>query len=215
MEWHESSLPLAWLLPRTADLADQHEERVIEFIHDALFERDNGIVRDANLFRADLGAALCDVAQADAQFLAEQPSARCAVHGVHLQTRDAHKKARPRELFLLVVLAQNVANVLAEKTFDALAELLDAVHVSLVDFPFGVRPRLEGGNPLVDAEIPGDVGDQILDERKRLHRQDGDGLVQRQGVHARLARDRKSTRLNSSHVEISYAVFCLKKKKTN
>src|SRR3989442_8279661 len=27
------------------------------------------------------------------------------------------------------------------------------------------------------------------------------------------ARDRKSTRLNSSHVRISYAVFCLKKKK--
>src|SRR5699024_12071714 len=31
----------------------------------------------------------------------------------------------------------------------------------------------------------------------------------RQGV----AEDRKSTRLNSSHVSISYAVFCLKKKK--
>src|SRR5690606_9721007 len=29
------------------------------------------------------------------------------------------------------------------------------------------------------------------------------------------ARDRKSTRLNSSHVKISYAVFCLKKKKKN
>src|SRR5204863_7613851 len=27
------------------------------------------------------------------------------------------------------------------------------------------------------------------------------------------SRDRKSTRLNSSHVEISYAVFCLKKKR--
>src|SRR5436309_11743276 len=27
------------------------------------------------------------------------------------------------------------------------------------------------------------------------------------------AKDRKSTRLNSSHVKISYAVFCLKKKK--
>src|SRR5204863_10098764 len=27
--------------------------------------------------------------------------------------------------------------------------------------------------------------------------------------------DRKSTRLNSSHVEISYAVFCLKKKKNS
>src|SRR6266498_5954475 len=30
---------------------------------------------------------------------------------------------------------------------------------------------------------------------------------------ARRRRDRKSTRLNSSHVRISYAVFCLKKKK--
>src|SRR5207253_8254266 len=29
------------------------------------------------------------------------------------------------------------------------------------------------------------------------------------------ARDRKSTRLNSSHVAISYAVFCLKKKNNN
>src|SRR5439155_21726691 len=29
------------------------------------------------------------------------------------------------------------------------------------------------------------------------------------------AQDRKSTRLNSSHVAISYAVFCLKKKKKN
>src|SRR5437870_11412119 len=30
-----------------------------------------------------------------------------------------------------------------------------------------------------------------------------------------VATDRKSTRLNSSHVAISYAVFCLKKKKQN
>src|SRR2546430_9188518 len=31
----------------------------------------------------------------------------------------------------------------------------------------------------------------------------------------RVAKDRKSTRLNSSHSQISYAVFCLKKKKIN
>src|SRR5699024_12599328 len=36
-------------------------------------------------------------------------------------------------------------------------------------------------------------------------------LGQEQGVH-HLVVDRKSTRLNSSHVSISYAVFCLKKK---
>src|SRR5688572_32711493 len=33
--------------------------------------------------------------------------------------------------------------------------------------------------------------------------------------HARSPQDRKSTRLNSSHSQISYAVFCLKKKKKN
>src|SRR3712207_7312001 len=33
------------------------------------------------------------------------------------------------------------------------------------------------------------------------------------GVRPKLAQDRKSTRLNSSHANISYAVFCLKKKK--
>src|SRR5438874_8876429 len=32
---------------------------------------------------------------------------------------------------------------------------------------------------------------------------------------ASMRADRKSTRLNSSHVEISYAVFCLKKKKSS
>src|SRR5438067_4228001 len=37
----------------------------------------------------------------------------------------------------------------------------------------------------------------------------GDGVAE----HRAVQRDRKSTRLNSSHVSISYAVFCLKKKK--
>src|SRR5205814_4416575 len=44
------------------------------------------------------------------------------------------------------------------------------------------------------------------------HRLSGDGeRVEPQC--SRFPRDRKSTRLNSSHLGISYAVFCLKKKK--
>src|SRR5690606_42032768 len=39
------------------------------------------------------------------------------------------------------------------------------------------------------------------------------GIVEGAAAGGRGARDRKSTRLNSSHVKISYAVFCLKKKK--
>src|SRR5690349_22542979 len=44
------------------------------------------------------------------------------------------------------------------------------------------------------------AGDLFLDDVDELPRVDG------------AVGDRKSTRLNSSHVEISYAVFCLKKK---
>src|SRR2546427_10734037 len=40
-----------------------------------------------------------------------------------------------------------------------------------------------------------------------------DGGRSPQGAHREALRDRKSTRLNSSHSQISYAVFCLKKKK--
>src|SRR3989454_6824266 len=40
----------------------------------------------------------------------------------------------------------------------------------------------------------------------------GDGTVP---IGAALTTDRKSTRLNSSHLVISYAVFCLKKKRTS
>src|SRR3712207_7878429 len=43
---------------------------------------------------------------------------------------------------------------------------------------------------------------------------EGRGLSLLDAVYYATVRDRKSTRLNSSHANISYAVFCLKKKKT-
>src|SRR3712207_7226709 len=45
-----------------------------------------------------------------------------------------------------------------------------------------------------------------------VHRPDQDTPVD---AEHRPGQDRKSTRLNSSHANISYAVFCLKKKKKN
>src|SRR5690554_7326916 len=50
---------------------------------------------------------------------------------------------------------------------------------------------------------------KIVDKGLDLHRLEATGGVK--GIE--LGGDRKSTRLNSSHVRISYAVFCLKKKK--
>src|SRR3712207_7731985 len=49
--------------------------------------------------------------------------------------------------------------------------------------------------------------------RTRLSRRGGHGRPPQGRRPERQAIDRKSTRLNSSHANISYAVFCLKKKK--
>src|SRR3712207_7713523 len=47
----------------------------------------------------------------------------------------------------------------------------------------------------------------------RLLSESGATLRSRGGANRNSKKDRKSTRLNSSHANISYAVFCLKKKK--
>src|SRR2546430_13306661 len=52
-------------------------------------------------------------------------------------------------------------------------------------------------------------------QHSRIHAADCVECETKEGMLDRIDRgDRKSTRLNSSHSQISYAVFCLKKKKT-
>src|SRR2546430_13337192 len=53
----------------------------------------------------------------------------------------------------------------------------------------------------------------LADVYRLHHRAPGSGRDDWPDVLARIQQDRKSTRLNSSHSQISYAVFCLKKKK--
>src|SRR3712207_8734927 len=60
------------------------------------------------------------------------------------------------------------------------------------------------------------VGEQLrLLARHRRHDARRVGELVEEVGQPRLGIDRKSTRLNSSHANISYAVFCLKKKKIN
>src|SRR5690554_7484241 len=67
---------------------------------------------------------------------------------------------------------------------------------------------------VLDAMINQDHGYKtvILDPVNALQVQLTDEIIRRQAQTQPGAKDRKSTRLNSSHVRISYAVFCLKKK---
>src|SRR2546426_7844289 len=52
------------------------------------------------------------------------------------------------------------------------------------------------------------------DARQHVRAVADQGRALQRRAHAAVLEDRKSTRLNSSHLVISYAVFCLKKKKT-
>src|SRR2546430_3352240 len=58
----------------------------------------------------------------------------------------------------------------------------------------------------------GHLPDRLQGEPEDHHPHRPEAAVRLPGLVADLA-DRKSTRLNSSHSQISYAVFCLKKKK--
>src|SRR6266571_1632985 len=106
---------------------------------------------------------------------------------MHFEPGDSHKEAWTAKLLLLFVIAQHVTDVLAEKAFDALAKFLHAIDFALIHLPFYVWLRRERRNLLVHTIIPGDVSDQILEHRKRLHWLHGDWSIERQRIETRLA----------------------------
>ena len=156
-----------FLLPRSEHELHQLQHRVVELVHHPLLERDDGVVRDRDVFRADLRAALRDVAVADAVLLLQVRHAVRGVERVHLQLRDVDEEPRADELVVLVVVAQDVAHVLAQEALDALAELLHAVGVLLLHPPGAVGvvrlPRLERLDLLLHLVVPRHVGDEVLD----------------------------------------------------
>src|SRR3712207_7840569 len=84
-------------------------------------------------------------------------------------------------------------------------------------FPYTTLFRSPAHGGSAREEPPGGAGGRA---RRHQHAHSGHGGGPHQegdaggGRGAAEAGDRKSTRLNSSHANISYAVFCLKKKKT-
>src|SRR3712207_7062354 len=61
----------------------------------------------------------------------------------------------------------------------------------------------------------GERDDRVHASRARAHARVDERARRARRHEARTEADRKSTRLNSSHANISYAVFCLKKKNTH
>src|SRR5690242_21431244 len=90
-------------------------------------------------------------------------------------------------------------------------------------FPYTTLFRSElgigGAGAVADAVVAGEVGgglgggDEVVGGDGVLGVREGDGDEGGAAGGEVGEGDRKSTRLNSSHMSISYAVFCLKKKK--
>src|SRR3712207_7872544 len=79
-------------------------------------------------------------------------------------------------------------------------------------FPYTTLFR--SGSPRAGVEVTrGSGGGPVVEVLAHHHH--GAARVTRDLLRGAPHEDRKSTRLNSSHANISYAVFCLKKKKKN
>src|SRR5437660_7155331 len=115
----------------------------------------------------------------------------------------------PKELFVMLLTDVRQGAEKAEKIYEEIGELVQDPQIkealqarafvsgkvaATLDECF----RLLGEQP---AKLTGRLQEMLLEDFRRE-------LAEIQGPVAR--RDRKSTRLNSSHVAISYAVFCLK-----
>src|SRR3712207_8476085 len=76
---------------------------------------------------------------------------------------------------------------------------------------------LSNDHPSADTVGDDDTTDEAAQHRRNRCRPQNEAQLgrkqERQSDDEIYGRDRKSTRLNSSHANISYAVFCLKKKK--
>src|SRR5678815_448324 len=166
-------------------------ERIVKLVHDALLERNDGVVRDRDVLGTDLRAALGDVAVTDALGLFQFLKTVRGVERVHLQRGNINEETRADEFLVFAMFTQDVADILAEEAFDALAEFLHAIDVRLRHAPRAVRrirrTRLERFYFLLHPEIPRDIGDEILHARECFHRLDRHRFLERQLIEPRHA----------------------------
>src|SRR5690625_2742474 len=143
--------------------------------------------------------------------------AAAGVRGIKDYNRKLQEGGVPGEdhehLPYIVVIVDELADLMMtagkdiEGPIARLAQMARAVGIHLILAT--QRPSVDVITGLIKANFPARIAYQVaskIDSRTILDQNGAEGLVGN-------GEDRKSTRLNSSHVAISYAVFCLKKKR--
>ena len=93
-----------------------------------------------------------------------------------------------------------------------LQPLGDVGQINLIKFDLSDNKKLK--NLIEDSDIIINLIGVLFEKKRNDFVEVHYNFVKRLVDNIKLNKDRKSTRLNSSHKPISYAVFCLKKKKT-
>ena len=150
-------------------------------VHDAFLQRNDGIVGDVNFLGADFRAAFRDVAQADAELFLQQrgavetPSSGC----ISSPAARTKKRGPPNCSFLSC----------SRRTWQTFWHRKHSMHLRnsctrstscWIHLPLDAGARLERRNLFIHFVVPRNIGDQILDHRKGLHREHGDRLIERQ-----------------------------------
>jgi hypothetical protein len=107
-------------------------------VHYPFFEWNYCVICNCDTFWAHVRAALRDVAVAYAMVVSKVFQSALVIERVHLERRAINEQAGPNEMVVQRVLAQDMADILAEKTFDALPKLLHSIDVLLRHSPCSV-----------------------------------------------------------------------------
>src|SRR5258705_2974815 len=125
-----------------------------------------------------------------------------SVDGPQAQTRFVLRKALEAGAKPIVVINKiDRDNATPHKVLDAIFDLFVSLHATDEQLDF----------PVIYASAKGGYAKEQLDHASGTMEPLFDAIIKH--IPPPRAQDRKSTRLNSSHLGISYAVFCLKKKK--
>src|SRR6476661_1120433 len=90
-----------------SELAQQPHDGIEKLVGHPLLERDDRVVGDVDVLGTDLGAALGDVAEADAGRVLDEGGAVHRVERVHVEARQLDEEARARERALVLFVVAN------------------------------------------------------------------------------------------------------------
>ena len=119
--------------------SEQPGDGVVEFIDHSLLEGNDGVLGDGDVFGTNFAATGCDVAIADTVGLLQFTDSIFNIERMHLKRGNVHKETWASEFVEIAVLAQHMANILAQKALDTFSEFLYAVDILLRHTPSAIR----------------------------------------------------------------------------